>query len=69
MYVEKGKVQGKCDACGHKSDLDNKHKFAEFLHKNPPPKPVKKIISNAEKIIEEEKKKKEPEEKKVEDVK
>jgi len=36
MYVEKGKLSGKCDACGHKSDLDNKHKFAEFLLKNPP---------------------------------
>lgn len=28
---------GKCDSCGNLSDLDNKHKMAQFILKNPPP--------------------------------
>ncbi|EZG69115.1 putative eukaryotic translation initiation factor 5 [Gregarina niphandrodes] len=36
LLVLKGRVQGKCNACGHSGDMDNGHKVATFIVKNPP---------------------------------
>merc|ERR1711862_775854 len=36
LYVKKGIIQGACKACGWRGDLDNVHKLATFIQKNPP---------------------------------
>merc|ERR1712232_1102039 len=36
MKAKKGFVQGSCKACGWCGDLDNDHKLATFILKNPP---------------------------------
>jgi translation initiation factor 5 len=36
MQVIGDKIQGKCDSCPFVGDLDNKHKLATFIIKNPP---------------------------------
>lgn len=36
LLVRKGIISGRCNACGAKSDLDNAHKLAAFIIKNPP---------------------------------
>merc|ERR1712139_694243 len=36
MFVKKGVIQGGCKACGWRGDLDNIHKLATFIQKNPP---------------------------------
>merc|ERR1712217_466419 len=38
MVVRKGIIQGKCMACGWQGDLDNSHKLATFIQRNPPDK-------------------------------
>merc|ERR1712217_431433 len=38
MVVKKGTIQGNCMACGWQGDLDNFHKFATFIQRNPPDK-------------------------------
>merc|ERR1712066_237196 len=36
MNIKKGVIIGKCKACGWAGDLDNGHKLAAFITKNPP---------------------------------
>jgi len=36
LSVKKGVISGRCNACGAKNDLDNTHKLAAFIVKNPP---------------------------------
>lgn len=36
MNVKRGTIVGKCKACGWAGDLDNNHKLAAFITKNPP---------------------------------
>jgi len=36
MKVKKGTVTGSCNSCGHKAILDNGHKLAAYIVKNPP---------------------------------
>jgi translation initiation factor 5 len=36
LRVKKQKVTGECDACGFRGELDNQHKVAAFIVKNPP---------------------------------
>lgn len=36
MFVKKGNIVGKCRACGWAGELDNNHKLATFIIKNPP---------------------------------
>ena len=36
LSVKKGIIYGRCNACGHKNDIDNAHKLAAFIVKNPP---------------------------------
>jgi translation initiation factor 5 len=36
IKVVKNNVQGECAACGFKGELDNKHRLANFIIKNPP---------------------------------
>lgn len=36
MKVKAGKISGQCNACGTKPELDNTHKLAPFIVKNPP---------------------------------
>lgn len=36
LSVKKGLIFGRCNACGHKNDIDNVHKLAAFIVKNPP---------------------------------
>jgi len=36
MRVRKGIVCAKCDSCGARVDLDNVHKIATYIIKNPP---------------------------------
>ena len=38
LKVKKDLVGGKCDSCGHSQQLDNSHKIATYIVKNPPPK-------------------------------
>merc|ERR1712039_908741 len=36
MAIKKGNITGRCKACGWMGDLDNGHKLAAFITKNPP---------------------------------
>merc|ERR1712151_1248406 len=36
MYIKKGNILAHCKACGWNGDLDNSHKLAAFITKNPP---------------------------------
>jgi len=36
IKVKKGIVHGNCDSCGNATTLDNIHKMAQFIVKNPP---------------------------------
>merc|ERR1712232_225869 len=36
MAVKKGIIMGRCLACGWAGDLDNNHRLAAFISKNPP---------------------------------
>ncbi len=36
MKVKKGLVTGSCNSCGHKANLDNVHRLAAYILKNPP---------------------------------
>lgn len=36
VHIKGGLVGGNCAACGHTSDLDNKHRLATYIIKNPP---------------------------------
>merc|ERR1712066_349785 len=36
MAIKKGVIKGNCAACGWQGDLDNNHKLAAFITKNPP---------------------------------
>merc|ERR1712139_376562 len=36
MAVKKGIIRGSCKACGWGGELDNGHKLATFIQKNPP---------------------------------
>merc|ERR1712113_1213616 len=36
MAIKKGMIIGKCMACGWQDSLDNLHKLAAFITKNPP---------------------------------
>merc|ERR1712190_474991 len=36
MYTKKGDILAKCKACGWAGELDNSHKLAAFITKNPP---------------------------------
>lgn len=36
MYIVNEKIHGKCDSCPFNGELDNKHKLASFIVKNPP---------------------------------
>lgn len=37
MKIKGGKIiYGQCDSCGHVSDLDNTHRLASYILKNPP---------------------------------
>ncbi len=36
LTVNGDKINGKCDSCPFVGELDNKHKLASFITKNPP---------------------------------
>jgi len=36
LRIKRGKVCAKCQACGKKPNMDNNHKLATFIIKNPP---------------------------------
>merc|ERR1719301_322945 len=36
MYVKNKTVKGACKACGWRGDLDNEHRLATFIQRNPP---------------------------------
>jgi len=36
MFIKKGIIQGRCNACGWQGELDNVDKLAAFILKNPP---------------------------------
>jgi len=36
MKIKKGYIKSRCNACGGKSTLDNNHKLATYIVKNPP---------------------------------
>merc|ERR1712066_717436 len=36
MFIKKGNILAHCKACGWNGDLDNSHKLAAFITKNPP---------------------------------
>lgn len=36
LHVKKGIISGACNACGAKNELDNAHRLASFIVKNPP---------------------------------
>lgn len=36
MEVKNKVIYGTCAACGAKNDLDNRHKLADYIIKNPP---------------------------------
>ena len=51
--VKKKKVYGNCRACGNSCEVDNKHDFADYIVKHPPPKkkkPMVKPTDNADTI-------------------
>jgi len=48
MFIKKGNIVAKCMACGWAGDLDNAHRLAAFIVKNPPDDSGLNIISQAE---------------------
>merc|ERR1712039_794341 len=48
MYIKKGNIQAKCMACGWAGDLDNAHKLAAFISKNPPDETGLNIVNPAD---------------------
>jgi len=36
IFIKNNDIRGKCNACAHISALDNKHKMASYIIKNPP---------------------------------
>merc|ERR1712217_878550 len=48
MFVKKGNIQAKCMACGWAGDLDNSHKLAAFISKNPPDETGLNIVNQAD---------------------
>jgi hypothetical protein len=57
MKVKAGKISGQCNACGTKPELDNTHKLAPFIVKNPPKikwdirKPEEKLVVDGNKEV------------------
>mmetsp|Transcript_124933 Transcript_124933/g.221342 ORF Transcript_124933/g.221342 Transcript_124933/m.221342 type:complete len:546 (-) Transcript_124933:222-1859(-) len=45
LTIKKGCLRGKCKACGWTDDLDNDHRLAHFIKKNPPDKSGLKLKS------------------------
>merc|ERR1712066_402317 len=45
MTVKKGTIVGRCKACGWAGDLDNGHKLAAFITKNPPDESGMNIVA------------------------
>merc|ERR1711937_999039 len=48
MNVKKGLIVAKCKACGWAGELDNNHKLAAFITKNPPDETGNNIVNLAE---------------------
>merc|ERR1712187_850602 len=48
LAVKKGIIQGKCLACGWADRLDNSHRLASFISKNPPDETGHNIIMAGE---------------------
>merc|ERR1712139_697745 len=48
MNVKKGNIVAKCKACGWSGELDNNHKLAAFVTKNPPDESGHGIVNLAE---------------------
>jgi len=44
MHIKKGKICAKCAACGWSGELDNNHRLAAFITKNPPDESGHNII-------------------------
>jgi len=67
MTVKKGNIVYKCSACGSAGELDNNHKIAAFVSKNPPDETGHGIVNLAESSVttkeDKEKRRKEREEK------
>lgn len=52
--VKKERIVGHCECCGEKSDLDNAHRLAAFIVKNPPKQEIvslKKGIGETGKVL------------------
>mmetsp|Transcript_94467 Transcript_94467/g.286990 ORF Transcript_94467/g.286990 Transcript_94467/m.286990 type:complete len:216 (-) Transcript_94467:58-705(-) len=48
MLIKKGVIVAKCMACGWAGDLDNSHRLAAFITKNPPDETGLNIVNQAE---------------------
>jgi len=51
IKVKKGIVHGNCDSCGNATTLDNIHKMAQFIVKNPPNSADKEDPKNKKKAL------------------
>lgn len=49
MFISGDRIQGKCDSCPFNGELDNKHKLAAYILKNPPS--YKPQVIKASKVI------------------
>lgn len=68
MKIKKGVIKSKCNACGAKPTLDNNHKLATYIIKNPP-KDVREITDKEKEATDNKKKEKEKKQKKKKEKK
>jgi len=68
MKIKKGVIKSKCNACGAKPTLDNNHKLATYIIKNPP-KDVREISDKDKEANDQKKKEIEKKKKKKKDKK
>lgn len=50
LFIDKDRISGKCDSCPFNGEIDNKHKLAAFILKNPPEYKPQASKRNVQKI-------------------
>ena len=51
LFIDKDRIQGKCDSCPFNGEIDNKHKLTAYILKNPPEHIPQAAKRNQQKVI------------------